>query len=625
MVRGRSSTYALAFRGRRRKMPFRSFPRHHSAAVDRGHRRQPRARRRTDVPRAFRLAIRSPMPSLRQLLELRQAYPLSWSPDGSTLLVASDLPGTRQLFALPADGGEIEQLTDYAEPVSGFYLPTGGSSSRSTRPGTSGRSSTSSARAARQRSALQPLDAARLPRRKAPRVHDEPPQRARLRRNRPRAREHRRRLDGAGQEREAAASPAPERKARSGRSSSAATSDVDSISPDGRWVVAVRGNERAGDYDLFLLDIASGEVVHATPHSDAAEYGSTVWSADSSGFFASTNEGRDTLAIAHYDVATGEWRVTCRVGLGSHVLRRRRWPEPRRRRERGRLLAEQRRRVPGRRRRGALRLLAGRREGRVWLLDDERAARRCGCTTSRPASRRAGSPSPGRSRRRRADAPPLRELRRRVDPRLPLRPAGRGPFPVVVTIHGGPEGAMAAVVLAGFGALTQHPRLARLRGRGAERPRLERLRQALPEPRRRGEAPRLRRRSRLAARVARRAAGDRRLAPGRLRPLVRRLHGARGARVPARAVGCGPRVRRDLEPPHLPREHVGVPARRARARVRLALRPRPPRRGSRRGAGSARSARRSSSSTAATTRACRSASRRRSTASSSTAASAASS
>ena len=37
------------------------------------------------------------MPDLRTLLELRQAFPLSWSPDGSTLLVASDLPGTRQL------------------------------------------------------------------------------------------------------------------------------------------------------------------------------------------------------------------------------------------------------------------------------------------------------------------------------------------------------------------------------------------------------------------------------------------------------------------------------------------------------------------------------------------------
>src|SRR6476469_9322865 len=82
--------------------------------------------------RCRRLATRSspsspaPLPkSLHELLELRQAYPLSWSPDGSTLLVACVLPGTKQLFAVSADGGEMDQLTDYAEPVSGFYLPDG--------------------------------------------------------------------------------------------------------------------------------------------------------------------------------------------------------------------------------------------------------------------------------------------------------------------------------------------------------------------------------------------------------------------------------------------------------------------------------------------------------------------
>src|SRR5215472_8898671 len=62
---------------------------------------------------------------LHALLELRQAFPLSFSADGSTLLVASDLPGTRQLFTLPPVGGELEQLTDLAEPVDGCFLPDG--------------------------------------------------------------------------------------------------------------------------------------------------------------------------------------------------------------------------------------------------------------------------------------------------------------------------------------------------------------------------------------------------------------------------------------------------------------------------------------------------------------------
>ena len=230
-------------------------------------------------------------------------------------------------------------------------------------------------------------------------------------------------------------------------------------------------------------------------------------------------------------------------------------------------------RVPGRRRRRALRLLPRRREGRVRLLDDDRAAAGLGARLRRRASR-ASSPTSAASRERRADPPPLRELRRRVDPGLPLHPAGRRPVPRRRHDSRRAGGAVAAVVLVRLRRVHAAPRLARLRGRGAERPRLERLRQALPsldDVEKRLDSVG---RSRLAPRVARRAARDRRRPPGRLRPLVRRLHGARRPRFPTRALGGGARMRRHLEPPHLPREHVGVPPRGARARVRLALRPR---------------------------------------------------
>ena len=65
------------------------------------------------------------MADLRSLLEMRQAVPLSFSHDGTRLLVASNIPGTHQLYVLPARGGELEQLTDHAEPVSGLFLPDG--------------------------------------------------------------------------------------------------------------------------------------------------------------------------------------------------------------------------------------------------------------------------------------------------------------------------------------------------------------------------------------------------------------------------------------------------------------------------------------------------------------------
>src|SRR6185437_1173932 len=56
---------------------------------------------------------------------MREAAPLSFSRDGERLLVGSNLPGTQQLYVLPARGGELEQLTHGEEPVSGAFLPDG--------------------------------------------------------------------------------------------------------------------------------------------------------------------------------------------------------------------------------------------------------------------------------------------------------------------------------------------------------------------------------------------------------------------------------------------------------------------------------------------------------------------
>src|SRR5436305_8202969 len=61
------------------------------------------------------------MLDLRALLELPQATPLSFSPDGSELLVASNLPGTTQLFVVPG----MRQVTFDDEAVTGQFLPDG--------------------------------------------------------------------------------------------------------------------------------------------------------------------------------------------------------------------------------------------------------------------------------------------------------------------------------------------------------------------------------------------------------------------------------------------------------------------------------------------------------------------
>ena len=129
---------------------------------------------------------------------------------------------------------------------------------------------------------------------------------------------------------------------------------------------------------------------------------------------------------------------------------------------------------------------------------------------------------------------------------------------------------MAPVVRAELRAADAVPRLARLRGRRAERARLDRVRQAVRAPRRRRAAARLGARPRVAARLAR----------ARGRRSTARARSSTAARTAA--TWCSPRSRsspssgrpasrrRHLEPRHVPREHVAVPPRRARARVRLA-------------------------------------------------------
>ncbi|HJQ51975.1 MAG TPA: S9 family peptidase [Gaiellaceae bacterium] len=85
--------------------------------------------------------------------------------------------------------------------------------------------------------------------------------------------------------------------------------DVHGFSPDGRRLVVERLGDLAGDSDLFLVDIETGEVVHATPHEGAAEFTSPSWLPGSSRFYAATNAFGDTSSLARYDLDTGEWEV----------------------------------------------------------------------------------------------------------------------------------------------------------------------------------------------------------------------------------------------------------------------------------------------------------------------------
>jgi dipeptidyl aminopeptidase/acylaminoacyl peptidase len=233
------------------------------------------------------------MLELRALLEMRQAAPLSFSGDGSMLLVASNVPGTQQLYVVPARGGELRQLTDFAEPVAGQFLPDG-------------RILLEMDDGGNERTQLYLLDAepgaVPEPLVVDPRFHHESPLLGGDGALLAYSTNRRNNVDFDVVVRTLA--DGDERSYEPGGWCWAA-----GISPDGRWIVVSRIGDRAGDNDLFLYEPATGDVVHATPHDDEAEFLDPVWLADSSGFFAATNDARDTFAICRYDLASRAWET----------------------------------------------------------------------------------------------------------------------------------------------------------------------------------------------------------------------------------------------------------------------------------------------------------------------------
>src|SRR5947207_3498508 len=225
------------------------------------------------------------MAELRALLEMRQALPLSFSDDGGRLLVGSNIPGTQQLYELPVRGGELRQLTDFADPVSGQLLPDG-------------RVLLERDEGGNERTQLYLLGDGL-----EPLVVD-----ARFIHATPHVGRWGTLLAYATTRRNGSDFDIVGRDLVGGEErvfELGGDCGVESVSPDGRGIVVERTGERSADNDLFLVDVESGDVVHATPHVDAAEYYAPVWLADPSGFLLATNAGRDTFAIARHDLAAG--------------------------------------------------------------------------------------------------------------------------------------------------------------------------------------------------------------------------------------------------------------------------------------------------------------------------------
>jgi dipeptidyl aminopeptidase/acylaminoacyl peptidase len=223
---------------------------------------------------------------------MRQAVPLSFSPDGDRLLVASNIPGTSQLYVLPVRGGGLEQLTDFAEPVSGFFLDDG-------------RVVIEIDEGGNERDQLYVFDGDSVQALVVdPRfIHRTPHARGNV-------------LAYATNRRNGVDFDVVARDLASGEEhvfELGGNCSVESVSPDGSRIAVERVGELSGDGDIFVCDVATGAFRHATPHESQAEYYSAQWLGDR--IVLATNEGRDTFAIAVDGriVVASQWDLDCRI------------------------------------------------------------------------------------------------------------------------------------------------------------------------------------------------------------------------------------------------------------------------------------------------------------------------
>lgn len=236
------------------------------------------------------------MPSLRDLLEIPWSLPADVSADGETVLVQSNRTGTMQLYRMRPEGDELEQLTDFAEPVNGQLVPG------------SGRILLEMDEGGNERHQLYLLDA-------EPGAEPEPlvvePEYLHVSPH----------LSGDG------AQLAYSCNRRNGVDvdvyvRSLATGEercvfapggfcvVAGFSPCGRWLGVQHLTERTGDNDLHIVDLEGEETFHVAPEEEDAYFGDPAWVAEGNRFFFATSSGRDRAAIARFDLATRTWRYT---------------------------------------------------------------------------------------------------------------------------------------------------------------------------------------------------------------------------------------------------------------------------------------------------------------------------
>jgi dipeptidyl aminopeptidase/acylaminoacyl peptidase len=80
-----------------------------------------------------------------------------------------------------------------------------------------------------------------------------------------------------------------------------------SWSPDGRKIAVMHAKSNTS-IDGYLLDVESSEAKHLTPLDVEMRFVPSAWAADGSGFYVLTDEDREHVGLAFYDLAAARYR-----------------------------------------------------------------------------------------------------------------------------------------------------------------------------------------------------------------------------------------------------------------------------------------------------------------------------
>jgi dipeptidyl aminopeptidase/acylaminoacyl peptidase len=233
------------------------------------------------------------LPSLRDLLEVRWALPADVAGDG-TVLLQWNRTGTYQLYLARPGADGLEQVTDFAEPVAGCFVPGDERVLLSIDEG------------GNERGQLYVVDA-RAGAEPEPLVvepefmHVEP----HLSRDGRLLSYGCNRRNGRDMDVYVRSLETGEERCVFARGSYCAPAG---FSPDGRWLATIELTDRTGDNDLHLVDLESGESFLVAPEEGDAFFGNPAWLPDGGAFFFPTSSGRDSVGIARLDLGTREWR-----------------------------------------------------------------------------------------------------------------------------------------------------------------------------------------------------------------------------------------------------------------------------------------------------------------------------